>query len=107
MVSFLLGLLACFSVVTLIEKLYESNRQSGIFGYLAKYTMPIFLMHTLFAAPLRIALFKFGIQNAVVHMVMGIAVSFIGPILAAKIMMKMKWPEFFLYPEKFIRIRLE
>lgn len=105
LVSFLLGLLACFSVVTLIEKLYESNRQSKIFGYLAKYTMPIFLMHTLFAAPLRTILFKLGVQNIVAHVVLGISVSFIGPIVAAQIMKKMKWPEFLLYPEKFVKIK--
>lgn len=105
LISFLLGLLACFSVVTLIEKLYESNRQSVIFGYLAKYTMPIFLMHTLFAAPLRTALFKLGVKDAAVHIVIGISISFVGPIVAAKIMKEMKWPEFFLYPGKFVKIK--
>lgn len=67
--------------------------------------MPIFLMHTLFAAPLRTVLFKLGIQNAVIHVILGIAISFIGPMIAAIIMKKSKWLEFFLYPGKFIKMR--
>lgn len=104
-ISFLLGLLACCSVVMLTEKVCENGRQSVVFGVLAKYTMPIFLMHTLFAAPLRTVLFKLGIQNAVIHVVFGIAISFIGPMIAAIIMKKSKWLEFFLYPGKFIKIK--
>lgn len=104
-ISFLLGLLACFSVVTLMEKIYENRRQSAAFGALAKYTMPIFLMHTLFAAPLRTVLFKLGIQNAVLHVILGISISFIGPMIAGIIMKKSKWLEFFLYPGKFIKMK--
>lgn len=104
-ISFLLGLLACFFVVTLTAKIYENRGQSAAFGTLAKYTMPIFLMHTLFAAPLRTVLFKLGIQNAVIHVILGIAISFIGPMIAAVIMKKSKWLEFFLYPGKFIKMK--
>ena len=71
--------------------------------FLAKYTMPIFLMHTLFAAPLRSVLLKVGVTNAVAHVVLGLGISFAGPIIAAWIMKKTKWMEFFLYPNKLIR----
>ena len=104
-ISFLLGLLACGSVVTLTVKIYENRGQSAAFRILAKYTMPIFLMHTLFAAPLRTLLFKVGIENAVIHVILGIAISFIGPMIAAIIMKKSKWLEFFLYPGKFIKMK--
>lgn len=104
-ISFLLGLLACFAVITLMEKIYENRKQSAAFGILAKYTMPIFLMHTLFAAPLRTVLFKLGIQSAVIHVILGISISFIGPVVAAVIMKKTKWLEFFLYSGKFIKMK--
>ena len=77
-ISFLLGLLACFSVVTLMAKIYENRGQSAAFGTLAKYTMPIFLMHTLFAAPLRTVLFKVGIQNAVIHVILELQLALLG-----------------------------
>ena len=105
LISFCMGLLACYSIVMFMMIIYKSGKQSALFEYLAKYTMPIFLMHTLFAAPLRTVLFKIGIQNAVVHVVLGIAISFIGPIVAAMIMKKSKRLEFFIYPGKFIKIK--
>lgn len=73
--------------------------------FLTKYTMPIFLMPTLFAAPLRSILIKVGIENATIHVVLGLSISFVGPIIAAWIMKKTKWLEIFLYPNKFVKIR--
>ena len=70
--------------------------------FLAKFTMPIFLMHTLFAEPVRSALLKLGIGSSVIHVVLGLVISFTGPIIAAWIMKKTKWLEFFLYPNKLI-----
>ena len=100
-ISFAMGLLACVAVILMVADL------EGKFGramdFLAKYTMPIFLMHTLFAAPLRSVLLKVGVTNAVAHVVLGLGISFAGPIIAAWIMKKTKWMEFFLYPNKLIR----
>lgn len=100
-ISFSMGLLACVAVI-LIAAGFEEKFGRGM-DFLAKYTMPIFLMHTLFAAPLRSVLIKIGIENAVIHVVLGLVISFAGPIIAAWIMKKTKWLEFFLYPNKFIR----
>ncbi len=100
-ISFAMGLLACVAVILMVAG-FEEKFGRGM-DFLAKYTMPIFLMHTLFAAPARSVLLKMGITNAVVHIVLGLAISFAGPIIAAWIMKKTKWLEFFLYPNKFIR----
>ena len=100
-ISFAMGLLACVAVILIVVG-FEEKFGRGM-DFLAKYTMPIFLMHTLFAAPLRSVLIKIGIENAVIHVVLGLVISFAGPIIAAWIMKKTKWLEFFLYPNKFIR----
>ena len=55
------------------------------------------------AAPLLSVLLKVGVTNAVAHVVLGLGISFAGPIIAAWIMKKTKWMEFFLYPNKLIR----
>lgn len=102
-ISFAMGLLACVAVI-LMTMGAEGGFGRGV-DFLAKYTMPIFLMHTLFAAALRSVLMKIGIENAVIHVVLGLGISFIGPIIAAWIMKKTKWLEFFLYPNKFVKIR--
>lgn len=102
-ISFIMGLLACVAIILMVAG-FEKKFGRGM-DFLAKYTMPIFLMHTLFAAPLRSVLLKFGIENAVIHVVLGLGISFAGPIIAAWIMKKTKWLEFFLYPNKFVKIR--
>ena len=99
--SFIMGLLACIAVIMLVAG-FEEKFGRGM-DSLAKYTMPIFLMHTLFAAPLRSILMKIGIENAVIHVVLGLVISFAGPIIAAWIMKKTKWLEFFLYPVDYIK----
>lgn len=100
-ISFSMGLLACVAVILIVAG-FEEKFGRGM-DFLAKYTMPIFLMHTLFAAPLRSVLLKVGVTNAVAHVVLGLGISFAGPIIAAWIMKKTKWMEFFLYPNKLIR----
>lgn len=102
-VSFVMGLLACVSVIMMVAG-FEEKFGRGM-EFIAKYTMPIFLMHTLFAAPLRSVLLKLGIGSSVIHVVLGLGISFVGPIIAAWIMKKTKWLEFFLYPNKFVKIR--
>ena len=100
-ISFIMGLLACVAVILMVAD-YE-NKFGKYIDFLTKYTMPIFLMHTLFAAPTRSVLLKMGVTNAAVHVVLGLSISFAGPIIAAWIMKKTKWLEFFVYPNKFIK----
>ena len=45
---------------------------------------------------------KIGITNAGAHVMLGLGISFVGPIVAAWIMKKTKWLEFFLYPSKIL-----
>lgn len=95
--SFLFGIIACVGVVMM---LYKTKHACP----LSRYTMPIFLMHTIFAAPLRSLLLKVGIGNAVIQITAGLMISFVGPIIAAIVMSKVKYLDFFLYPGKYIKI---
>lgn len=104
-IAFVMGVLACVAVILMVAD-FEEKFGKGM-DLLAKYTMPIFLMHTLFAAPTRSVLLKMGVTNAVVHIVMGLGISLSGPIIAAWIMKKTKWLEFFLYPNKALKRNLK
>ena len=104
-IPFAMGLLACVAVILMVAGC-ERRFGRGM-DFLAKYTMPIFLMHTLFAAPVRSVLLKLGIGSSVIHVVLGLVISFTGPIIAAWIMKKTKWLEFFLYPNKTLKRNLE
>ena len=100
-ISFAMGLLACVAVILMVADCEDEFGKC--MDFLAKYTMPIFLMHTLFAAPMRSVLLKVGVTNAVIHVVLGLGISVAGPIIAAWIMKKTKWLEFFLYPNKVLQ----
>ena len=93
-----MGLLACEAVIVIVAS-FENKFGKGM-EFLAKYTMPIFLVHTLFAAPIRTILIKLNINNALIHVITGISISFSGPIVANMFIEKTKWLEFFLYPNK-------
>ena len=102
--SFLLGVFACTSVI-LMTKAYQDNlAKSCVFKFMSKYTMPVFLMHTICAAPMRSILFKIGITSAWIHIPVGLAVSFGGPIFVAIVLKKVKYAEFILYPGKFVKL---
>lgn len=103
-IDFLLGIIACVAIVTGIASQYKNKRQGRVFGFLARYTLPIFLMHTLFAAPVRIILLKTGIRNPIVHLAVGIGFSIAGPIAATEIMATIGHLDFFLYPNKYLKI---
>ncbi|MCI8294299.1 MAG: acyltransferase [Lachnospiraceae bacterium] len=102
LLDLLLGGFACASIIVTVMALTADRGQSRYVRSLAKYTLPIFLMHTLFAAPLRSILLRVGIRDAGVHVIAGIGISISGPIVAAKIMEKSKWMLFFLYPRKIL-----
>ncbi len=90
-----MGLLACAATVMTAA----DCREVKCLNKFAKYTMPIFLMHTLFAAPCRVLLMKLGIANVAIQVVLGIVISFAGPIVAMTIFNKVGL-DFLVYPPK-------
>lgn len=98
--SFGIGLLACATVLMMTANCKEVR----FLRLFAKYTTPIFLMHTLFAAPCRVLLMKLGTGSAAVHVCTGIAISFVGPIAAMMILERMGLG-FLVYPGKLIKKR--
>lgn len=102
-VSFLISLITCFSVIGMIGWLYRKNSQTPFFRILSKYTMPIFLMHTIFAAGIRAVLFKINITNSAVHLIAGLIASFVLPVIAQLIMNKIHL-DIIIYPLRYIKI---
>lgn len=62
-------------------------------------------MHTIFAAGLRSVLLKLSITNGTVHIVLGLIISFLGPVIATVIIERIKYLDFILYPNKYIKIK--
>ena len=102
--GFALGLIACFAVLGIVVGCFVDGKQIKIFELAGRYTMPIFLMHTLFAAPFRSVLLKLGIDNLVVHITLGLMVSIVGPIISMVLLEKLKPLDGFVYPTRYVNI---
>ena len=87
-------------------KIYKEKEKKWV-DCISNYTLPIFLMHTLFAAPIRAVLIKVRIGTPIIQVIVGLTVSFAGPIIAAMVMHRTKYLEIFLYPNKVLKERKE
>lgn len=102
-IDFLMGVLGCLSTLMFFIKVDERlSKVKWILNFI-KYSLPIFLMHTIFAAGFRSILVKIGVFNPFIHIAVGLTVSFVGPIIAAIVMSRLSFLEFFLYPNKVLK----
>ncbi len=83
-----------------ISRVFFSKTDTSFFS---KYTMPIFLMHTMASPAVRAVLLKLGVTSIPVHIIAGLAAGIILPAIAAFIMEKTVILEFFLYPLKTVK----
>ena len=93
--NFFMGVFGCGIFVFAVQKIQIGSWQ-------AKYVFPVFLMHTLCAAPIRVFLVHLNIRNVVVHVLAGIIFSFMGPVFIVKVMEKVKPLDFVVYPKRYI-----
>ena len=78
--------------------IFRLLNKSKLLDTFKKYTFQIFLMHTIFAAGIRIVLFKIGVENYFVHFIVGLLFSIYIPVLVSTISTKLKYMNFFFYP---------
>ena len=97
----LLGLLAAVGLVHTLTR--HKTAVSGVWKYLSKYMLPIYLLHTLFAAGIRILLLKVGVTHLLPHLVLGLAFSFVPPILCAAIAERTRVLNVFFFPVKTVK----
>ena len=103
-IEFIMGLIFCTSIIGILN--CNNKKENKVEKFFSRYTMEIFLMHTIFAAGIRIILIKMEITNAIIHIMLGFIFSLFVPILIAKIIEKSKIMKFFIYPNVFLGERL-
>ena len=101
LVSVLMGLWGCVSVLLILRGRNWNPRLRKTADLLEGYTMPVFLMHTIFAAGFRAILMKLGITDSGIHVAVGLVVSFSCPVIAAAIMERLQ-VDFVLYPNRYL-----
>ena len=97
---------ACIGIVgsiAFIDILSNVEIIKKILLWICKYSFPIYLLHTIFTAGIRIALFKSGIDNYWIHIVSGVVLGIGIPYIGACITRKLKALDFFFYPSRTIK----
>lgn len=94
---------ACAATLLTVLSIREGDKLRSCVSRLSPYTFPVYLMHTFFAAATRILLIKLKVLSAPAHLAVGLVASFAGPVLLMKLMEKLKYPVFFVYPNRFLR----
>ncbi len=95
--------LAIIQIMIIIE-LFKQIEKNIVFDTFKKYTFQIFVLHTIFAAGIRIILLKFGITYYFAHFIIGIVVSIYIPVLIGILSEKLVYTDFFFYPIKTLNI---
>ncbi len=106
-VNFVLAIYGIIVSIEIFKKYYKKFEKIKICNTIAKYTFPIYLMHTTFSAGIRIALLKIGINNFYIHFILGFIIGVFVPMIIAKILAKTKYGNIILYPLKTIDKRRE
>lgn len=92
---------AIFAILIIVQ-IFQHIKKSKILDTFKNYTFQIFVMHTIFAAGIRIVLLKLSIDNYLIHFIAGILFSIYVPVLVSIISNKIKFTNFFFYPLKTI-----
>lgn len=96
-----LGVLSSISLISILIKF--SNFKNFLL-FINKYSFPIYLLHTIFTAGIRILLFKIGIENYFIHIFIGLLLGIVLPFFIAYLSNKHPLLNFFFYPDKNIKL---
>ena len=97
----IIGVPFVVAILVLSQNLRISFIEKLSFKFSA-YFMPIYVMHTIFSAGVRILLLRLGVQSPIIHIICGLIAGFIIPIAVYEIAKKIPPLLFFIYPKKAI-----
>lgn len=101
--TIILGTMACLGLSMLFRYIEASGFVSRLIRAIARYTFPIYLLHTIYAASVRTFLIYAGIKSVKIHLILGFVAGSAGSILTAFIFEKLVYPEFIFYPWKVLK----
>ena len=101
--EFFLAIFGVLTIILFLKYLFQHKHKIKILDFVSRYTFPIYLMHTIFSAGIRILTLKLNIVNFYFHFILGFFAGIIGPILITKLLEKSGFGLFVLYPLKTIK----
>ena len=103
LIKFALAVYGTLVSIQIFKHMERYMLNNDTINYIAKYTFPIFLMHTMFSAGIRIVLLKIGVNDFYIHFIFGLVLGIIGPIVIAIILNKIKCGNIVLYPIRILK----
>lgn len=94
--------MAICGIIVYIE-IFKNVEKNKVLNTFKSYIFQIFLLHTIFAAGIRIILLKFKIQNYFIHFIVGILSSIYLPVFVSKISEKIKYTQILFFPTRTIQ----
>lgn len=88
-----------------VYQIIPKNRFCNYFVKYGPISLPIYLIHAPVASVVRILLFKIGMNNLFVHIVIGVAFGWFISILLYRIASKLGILDFIFYPAKYLKMR--
>ena len=96
------GILASIMFISLLQNIKLISR---FLLFINKYSLQIYLLHTIFTAGIRIILLRLSIHNWVLHVIIGTVCGIVFSVLTAIIASKVKFFNFFFFPTKYLKLR--
>lgn len=103
-IQFLIAILFVYFFICLFQ-LVVKGRGNKLISSISKYFMPVYLMHTIFAAGVRILLLKIGVTLFIVHFTAGLLASIFFPILIYVLAEKKWWLLFWIEPSRALKMK--
>lgn len=106
LVQFVIALLFVIPIIG-CAKTYNNRFEKSVLLEMSTYFMPIYLMHTIFAAAMRSVLLKIGIGGLIPHLFVGLIASFLFPVVVYRIAEKHWMLLFWFEPGRALKMRKE
>jgi fucose 4-O-acetylase-like acetyltransferase len=103
--NFIIALSITLPILVVCFHLKTGNRFFQYFARIGKQTMPVYILHEPIASATRMALLKIGIDNLLIHFVLGIAIAWWASIYIYQLASKNKYSDFLFYPLKYIKVK--
>lgn len=95
-------LFGIYAGIQLISLLQNCKTVAKFLLFMNRYSLQIYLLHTIFTAGIRIVLLRVNITQWWLHVVLGVVGGIALSVLAAVVAGKTKWLNFFFFPTKTI-----
>ncbi|MGL4875106.1 MAG: acyltransferase family protein [Clostridium sp.] len=98
-------ILAISASIFIINIFYKYNKNNKVLITMGKLSLPIYLMHIILTAGIRIIFIKLGLNNFIIQISVGILLGILIPILIYKLITRIKVFDFMFNPNKYLKYK--